>query len=383
MIRNVFLKNLLINTVFTALSGVNRLVPKKDHQVLLYANEGFRDNTKYLFDYMMEQGYNRKYQILVAASDHKKYQDADGVKYISLKKGILKFMSSGHVYYSFGRIPIIPTKKQTTIQMWHGTSFKGFDTSTQKTNSKKKIFYSYVFASSEYFRPIVERKFSVNPENIAICGHPRTDWLYRNDGSYDLSQGGKVVIWLPTFRKSSELGYADVETDNLIPFFTKDALDELEAELEKRQITLIVKLHPLQDVDEKAAAQYKYLKLMTNKQFVQKNYDLYTMMRQTDALITDYSSVFYDYFLLDRPIGFTEDDMEEYGSNRGFAVDDPNAFRPGKKIRSRQDLYDFLSDVQNGADPFKEDRKKINDLSNEFQDGQNCRRALEISGITL
>ena len=55
------------------------------------------------------------------------------------------------------------------------------------------------------------------------------------------------------------------------------------------------------------------------------------MLGSSDALITDYSSVYFDYLLLDKPIGFTVDDMELYIKDRGFIFNNPEEYMPGKR----------------------------------------------------
>lgn len=372
-----------MNTVFQAVSALNRLTKKKQNQILLYSNEGFRDNIKYLYDYLIEQQYNEKYRIICSTNDYKKFEEQapKNVSFISNVNGVWKYLTSAHIYYCFGRLPIIPASDQVAIQMWHGTSFKGFDQSTRQTNSIQKQYYTYVFASSEFFRPIVEKKFACLPENIYICGHPRTDLLYRNDVTYDLGDFKKTVIWLPTFRKSAAMGYADVNTDKVVPFYKLDELKELDNYLREYNVHVIIKLHPMQDVPKQSVKNLTHLQLLSHQEFTRKNYDLYVLLRQTDALITDYSSVFYDYLLLDRPIGFTEDDEEQYKQKRGFAVDNPDDFKPGMRIDSKEKLYQFVKDLIDGRDDYKQKRSEINNLSNQYQDGRNCERALLTAGI--
>lgn len=383
MIKNIRLKKVLMSTVFQAVTVVNRFVRKRENQILLYSNEGFRDNIRYLYDYLIEQGYNKKYRIICSTNDYRKFEQQvpPNVSFTGNMQGIRKYLTSAHVYYCFGRLPIVPAKGQTAVQMWHGTSFKGFDQSTRKTNSLQKQYYTAVFASSEFFRPIVEKKFACLPEHVYICGHPRTDWLYRNDVTYDLGSFKKTIIWLPTFRKSASMGYADVNTDAVVPFFKLDELVELDAVLRENDVHVMIKLHPMQDVPKQSVKALTHVQLLSHQEFTKKNYDLYVLLRQTDALITDYSSVFYDYLLLDRPIGFTEDDEEQYKQNRGFAVENPDEFKPGMRIDSREKLYQFVEDLVNGRDDYKQKRLEINNLSNQYQDGKNCARALLASGI--
>ena len=424
MLKNVRLKVFLMKTVFSAAGALNAVIPKNPKKVLLYANEGFRDNTRYLFDYMTEHGLQQKYRLIVAADDFETLKKAPvpGVRYESCLRGMLDYLTAGTVYYSFGKIPIVPGKGQRAVQMWHGTSFKGFDKSLSAGSSLGKQYYTHVFASSEYFSPIVQKKFGVTADRIFICGHPRTDVFYERSGRSsaegssrtDMLPGaagssrtdilpdaagpsgtdvsGKrgnvslpehTLIWLPTFRKSERLGYADTKQTSVLPIFGDDELKMLDKRLMQLGLHLIVKLHPLQDTASLKGFKTERLKLMTQKDFDEKGYDLYRILPETAALITDYSSVFYDYLLLDKPIGFTEDDEGEYRTNRGFAVDDPDAMKPGMRIPDQEAFYRFLENVAFGIDDFKEKRRQINDLANQWQDGGNCRRALKAGGLNI
>lgn len=385
MIKNIVLKNILIGTVFRGISFLNKGFSKDEHRILLYSDQTFRDNTKYLYDYLIEKGYDKEYFIICACKDYKNYRkdEMSRARFVSPVKGVVEFLFSSHVFYSFGRIPIKPVKNQIVIQMWHGTSFKGFAENQKRTNKMKDQFYTYVYASSDYFVPIVEKKFQVKHSCVTVCGHPRTDILYRKENRYPFEDYDKVILWLPTFRKSRSLGIEDGTMKSLLPVVRNDQLLDLEAFLKTRNTKLIVKLHPEQDTGVDVERGLEYLTIMSDKKFKETQYDLYWLMKQTDALITDYSSVFYDYLLLNRPIGFTDDDMDEYSTRRGFAVDDPDKFRPGMRMHTFKDLVSFLNDVCDGKDTYKEDRVKINDLSNYYQDGRNCERTLALSHISL
>lgn len=385
MIRNVYIKNGLINTVFKLLSAVNMLTQKDDKKILLYSDTTFRDNTRYLFEYLKENNANRKYEIICAVKDYQQYkeQQESNIYFVSPIKGVMEYLTCGHVFYSFGKIPIKPAKRQSVIQMWHGTSFKGFAENQKKTNNLANNFYTYVYASSEYFKDIVAKKFCVPLKNVVICGHPRTDILYRADCIYDFGTYDKMVMWLPTFRKSKELGMQDGKLNGIIPLVADSDLKIFDQYLRSKNIFVIVKLHPEQDVSSVKGQEFTHLQLMTDSIFREKKYDLYALLKCADALITDYSSVFYDYLLLNRPIGFTEDDVEEYRDSRGFAVDDPDTFRPGMKMRTMKDLEVFIDNLIEGKDDYIQARMKINNLSNKYQDGNNCKRTLEISGIDL
>lgn len=384
MIKNVFLKNLLMKSVFKAVSGVNKIIVKNDDKILLYSDLGFRDNIKYLYDYLVYNGFQKKYQIICAVKGYEDYKDSapKNVKFVSTVSGIKHYLTCNHIFYCFGKLPIVPVKKQVVVQMWHGTSFKGFAENMTKTSANTESFYSYVYASSEFFKPIVMKKFNCSEDKIALCGHPRTDVFYLNEPNYDLGNYKKSIVWMPTFRKSKILGQSDTQQSSVLPTVEDTELSELDTFLSKLNVLLLVKLHPMQDLSDIDSDSFTNIKLLSNQQFEDSGMDVYRLLKASDALITDYSSVFYDYLLLDKPIGFTENDVTEYGKNRGFAVD-PEKFRPGKRIRSLKELETFITDLSKGEDHFSGEREWVNKKSNKYQDGKNCQRSLEISHIYL
>ena len=100
-------------------------------------------------------------------------------------------------------------------------------------------------------------------------------------------------------------------------------------------------------------------------------------------MITDYSSVFYDFMLLNRPLAFTVDDIEQYKSGRGFAVDNPDYLTAGYKIHNEEELKKFLTDLLNDNDMFSTRREEVNQLVNTYNDGKQCERALKIANIQI
>lgn len=106
-------------------------------------------------------------------------------------------------------------------------------------------------------------------------------------------------------------------------------------------------------------------------------------MKQTDFLIADYSSVFLEYLLLDKPIGFAIPDYDEYKKKRGFIFENAQLYMPGYKMFKKHDLFDFLALIGAGIDEYKEERKAICDRIHQYKDGNNCKRCLELSDIQM
>lgn len=386
MIKNIRLKKFLSSTIFNLFTWINQFIKHDEFSIMLYSNMGLRDNIGALFDYLIENKYYTKYQIICSLSNYKHYsqQSIPNVKFVSNLKGIYYFFICKHVYYCFGKLPIKPAKSQDVLQMWHGTPLKAGDKATQALNPEKDIYYTHLFAASTHFIPIMSRFFNGFPtEKIAVCGHPRTDILLKkNNENYNFGTYKKLITWAPTFRKSSTLGYEDSSQKSIVPIFNINELYELNKRLKELEIKIVVKLHPLQDLSQYKLLEMDHLILLSHQEFCKKEMDLYKLLKQSDALVTDYSSVFYDYLLLNRPIAFTADDAEEYGSNRGYAMNNPEDYKPGSIIKNKEDFYNFLNDFSNDIDIYKDKREKVKRLSNDYCDGNNCQRALELSNIT-
>ncbi len=382
MIKNVALKKILSGTVFRGISALNRAVPVRDDVILLYCNMEFRDNIRYLYDYLIEQGYNKKYTIIRSQNEPFAGPVPDNVRIVSNAQAIGWFLRAGHVFYTFGKLPIEPAAGQKVVQTWHGAPFKGFDAAM---GDDSRVYYTTALSASEFWKPIVARLQGCGEDRVAICGQPRTDVMFEADPGYDIGiDCDRLVLWMPTFRKSDVLGYSDVaEQKTIVPLFSNQELEDLNAQLRADRTGLLIKLHPSQDLTGYQGLDLSNIRLMSHAEFGRSGWDLYRLMGMTDALITDYSSVFTDYMLLDRPIAFTLDDYEDYKATRGFSVDDPDALMAGHKIRNREDFLTFMADLAAGRDPWASERRRVNLMLNQYQDGQNRRRCLEIGGVTL
>lgn len=384
MIKNVTLKVFLQNTVFTLFSWLNQRKHHDSRKIMLYSNMGFRDNVKALYDYLIDAGYNQKYKIICSTNDYKMYNKdlPSNVIFVSNIRGVLLYFSTGFVYYCFGKIPIFHGKDQKVVQMWHGSAFKAPDEGMLKGHSFDKPYYTNVFSSSKHFAPIFSYCFSIPVQQVVICGQPRCDVLYKENPHYAFGEYRKLILWAPTFRKSSVTGYSDsTADDNLVPVLTKEDFAEINSKLRELGVKVVVKLHPLQDLDQYHTTDLDHFVLLSNQEFVKRKMDLYKFMVQSDALITDYSSIFIDYLLLDRPIAFTEDDMDDY--TRGFVFDNPKSYQPGFRIKTKEDFLAFAESLVNGVDDYKSERKRVMALANDYHDGKFCKRALECLGVKL
>lgn len=382
--KNIKLKMFLENYVMPLISKMNSMTHHQDNRVLFYINSTFRESSKVLFDYMIENGYNSKYEIVVCSYDCKQLSKHK-LRNVHYKgtgiTAFIEFFRSKYVFYSIGKIPLYPAKNQIVMQMWHGVPLKEADPSLKKSRSNKHKYYTWFLSTSEFLKPVFSRWHSVPEKRMYIGGYPRCDYLFNQEKKYDFGNYKKLILWTPTFRKSAIRDYSDVDMKSkIVPILENNMIAQFNDYLKQLGVKVIVKLHPAQDLANYTLLEMDHFILLSHGEFTKRGMDLYYLASQSDALITDYSSIYFDFMLIDRPIGFTIDDIEEYETNRGFALD-PNKFMPGNRMSSYQELKDFVRDVVNNIDHYRAERHQVNKMINQYQNGDYSKRILDFVGI--
>jgi len=119
----------------------------------------------------------------------------------------------------------------------------------------------------------------------------------------------------------------------------------------------------------------KRMKLhMRNIYFLDPTLDIYPLLKEADLLITDYSSIYFDFLHLDRPIIFFVYDLESYKNERGFYFDFEK-MTPGPKARTLKELIEKIEEIiLKGEDAYKIKRRKIRELMFDKEAGSACER---------
>ena len=380
--RNIF------GFLYYLLSFVNRYTIHKDI-ILIYDPKSDKfDNTGALFDYLIDNGYNEKYKIVNICKNYRtlRQNPIKNVEWGNKNKGIYTYFFAKYVYYRASHISIIPAEGQHVIQMWHGSPCKGGQSYECRTDGWTNPYYTGFLSSSKHFNRIYSEVFSVPENKMILCGHPRTDILFKHFPKYEMGDYRKLIIWTPTYRKYKKYRFGVekqlMNDDKLLPIIPIEDFEEVNDYLKQKGVKVVVKLHPMQSLEKYEMKNMDNFILFSDDDFKSRGMDLYRFMTQCDAMITDYSSIYWDFLVLGRPIGFTEDDAEDYATGRGFVMDDPEKYKPGPKLMTKSDFYKFVDDIANDVDEYKIQRKEMNEYGNPVTDGNSCRRALECVGIT-
>ena len=334
-------------------------------------NSHYNYNSRYLFEYVKENLPEITPLFVINDPELRnslssKYGKQYFIETESIQ-GIRQALSAG-VWFTSAGLPAYGTglhKKRLIINLWHGVPLKKIallDPNLKKAARIyfKKIFsenYTCILTTSHELIPLMARSFAVSEDKIKVWGQPRNDGLFQKNDCReilgqlfpDLPEYTKTVLYAPTFRD-----YGQVQ---LFPFKDFDQ-KQLEAFLDEKNMLLFIRTHV---AEQGSAAPYlgKRIRFLGNEQAE----DVTGILNIFDCLITDYSSIYIDYLLTDKPMIFLPYDRQQYLDGRGMNFDYDDV-TPGPKPETFNDFLDALSPKE---DFWKSERTRVNRLFNEIQ----------------
>ena len=145
----------------------------------------------------------------------------------------------------------------------------------------------------------------------------------------------------------------------------------------ENNVLIIVKPHFVQDNSLFSVIDMSNIWMIDDSFFDQYGFTSYEMLASSDALLTDYSSVYFDYMLCDKPTGVVWEDIDSYREHPGFAMDLDNYMKGAEKIYNIDDLCQFVSLVARNEDRLQNERREIRDVVNFSTDGKNAARVVD------
>ena len=354
--------------------------------IIMESRPDFSDNTKRIFDYLIENNYNQKYKIIWLLHDNKKFKKIkiNNVKFISDKSKFIKFYYLIHAKYliNCNREIFKINNKTISINLWHGTILKHLENLGLIEHEN----INYCLCPSKFYLDIYEKELHVPKEKLVIFNNPRNDYLFSNKCNLSDFFGkkySKYIIWMPTFRKAvGKRIDSDYNFSMGIPIIQSiNDAKKLNSILEELDILMVIKPHFAQDMSVFKVNELSNIKVIYSEDLIEKNIELYEFLGKFDALITDYSSVYFDFLITNKSIGFTIDDMKNYAENKGFIFDDVKKYMPGMKISNMNQMKKFIEDLKNSIDEYDSERKEICDLVNTYKDDKNAERIVKFLGI--
>lgn len=350
------------------------------------------DNAKVFFDYLVDNGYNKKYKLVWIVHNVDEYQwlkSIQNVDVISIYWELTEVDELATKYYNYilnAKYCFFTddcffmrnrSKNQVLISLWHGCGFKARNSKTEPTGTH----YDYMTVNSDLYAKIHAQIYGCNISQMLTLGLPKQDLLFSNKTIDRMEQikrdGCRVVFWLPTFRSSEDnkISNRSYESQTGLPIVDDEKkLVELNKLLQMCKIVLFIKIHPSQRISDFNIPKLSNIFLLEDEEMRREHAQINLYLKYADALISDYSSAAVDYILLDRPIGFTVSDLSEYSNKRGFVFEDITEYLPGELLYSYEDLSTFLQNISEGSDKCIDKRHKLIPIFHNNCDKGVCRR---------
>jgi len=279
------------------------------------------------------------------------------------------------VFETHGLFPFLKLSQHSDkhICLWHGMPLKKIGASLDFPCSPN---CDYTISTSPLFRDLMAQAFSKPTYKVLLSGQPRCDLLFEKTDFFSATQFNKaqyrmVGVWLPTYRKSiiGDIRSDGDYSDGNISFLTLADLKKLDNYLYQLNDYLFIKIHLMDALQQFDFPLFHNIRIIKPQEF---KHQLYPFISACDYLLTDYSSVFIDYELCDKPIGFVMNDIEAYNNTRGLYFSDLESILPGPIINNYQELVSFI------RQPYSRESSII---FNQFHDNKAGERILAFLNI--
>ena len=245
--------------------------------------------------------------------------------------------------------------RRFVLHLGHGTPLKGIGLAEKDGKFIKRLYYklnntniSCSLASSEFVSHIIAKCMGFSTKRVIITGQPRTDPVF--DKPLELPEIKKDecnILYAPTWRQHSQI--------KLFPFADFD-LKKLEEFLVDNNIHIFIRFHPAyEETIPQDIMSIKNISLFSAKKYN----EVMDYINCFDALITDYSSIYLDYMLLERPIVFLPYDLKEYEDSVGFTMDYMEN-TPGPKPLTFEDFLVELKKIKTTPEVYSQTIHELN-----------------------
>jgi len=387
---------------------LSRIFPRNNKLWVFGAWFGTRysDNARYLFEYVQREKDIKSIWITKNKDLISKIRrDGNHVFLSSSPLGVYYMLRAGVAIVSSGLVDLngVLIHGAFKVNLWHGAPMKKLNFDDKRFESESLIkkharniihtilpyitetkTYDLILATSDYFQQIIASTFRVPDTNVKVLGYPRNDILF--DGNHrsrymeklkELYNCKNIFAYLPTYRD-----FCNVDQCKDFELFYKYGFDreKIENFLEETNSILFIKLH------------YVAQERMKNQYFAEGSRIIYAdenevadindVLIYIDVLITDYSGVYFDYLLLNRPVIFAAFDLEEYVKQRGL-YDDYGFYIGGPIAKNWAEVIEHAENALWNTKKYEDIRIEKNKIFNKYCDGNSSIRVCEyLKGYT-
>lgn len=335
-------------------AGFCKRLPVKKNLVLFESFHGrdISDSPLYIARALIEITDINEYEMYFATADMKKHKQQIAELELDVKlvdihsKEYAQVLATSEYLVNNSSFPsyFVKRKGQKYLQTWHGTPLKTLGKSMKMgMESMHNVQHNFLQADmlmypNKFTKEVMMEDYNLNElftGRVVLCGYPRNSIFRRKDMAEEVKKtlGNEqisTIAYMPTWRGQSNY---DIRTDEYAES-VRIILKEMDSALSSSQ-KLYVNFHPLVS-DIVSLEEYEHIESFPS------TVDKYEFLNSTDALITDYSSVFFDYSITGKPIILFMYDYDEYMEDRGMYMDVREL--PFTQISDTQELCRCIAD---------------------------------------
>ena len=371
-----------------AIAALNRVLRKQRGKVVLHSTTDLDDGILAVAGELSRRGI-RPTVLLEDPAREELFRRMSGTDVRTVPKhslrGTLQYVTAPYVVTTHGMYgDPEPPPSQAVVNLWHGEPPTKV---TGRFENQHGHGCTVAPVLSTVGRAYRAGEFGVHPSRVPVIGAPRNDRMVAADGPsirrrlLGDEHTGFTFLWMPTFRAAvfgDRLRVDGGETHPGLPYPPAD-VERLDGWLHERGATALLKLHP-HDVAS-FSGDCRAIRVLDQQQLEAAGVSTYELLAAFDALITDASSVWTDYLLLDRPMIFAFPDVEDYRRRRGLNLEPYEDWVPGSFARSMDDLIDRMAVLIAGEDPTAEERGRARRRFHQHLDGRSTERLLDGLGL--
>lgn len=266
--------------------------------------------------------------------------------------GLWAFLRAGRVFFTHGHYSFVRASRsgRKLINLWHGMPLKAIGL-LDDTGSDTLQAADAAIATSDFFQPLMASAFGLPVERVEVTGLPRCDLLFAPGPAAlafrreRLGTDRRLVFWMPTYRISA---VGDVRQDcrasrkECLAQFVED-LRTLSRLAASRQLRVAVKIHPMDFINHEPLPEVEHVSVLRPGEGVLRELNVYELLAAADGLITDVSSVCFDFMVTRKPVLITRHLVADY--TRGLVFDRERLYEAVYTCSSMAEAGEFLDAV--------------------------------------
>lgn len=365
---------------------MRKVLPVDQNLILFESGIGkqYADSPRYIYEEIVRQ--NLDYKKVWVCNKNIRFTDVENtIRVKRLSPRYYYYLAKAGYWVNNQNFPTYIRKPKNTIylQTWHGTPLKKMLHDIDKVQGRTDDYiervsqaienWDYLISPSKYATEAFKSAFKYKGEILEI-GYPRNDLFYKENikelqsnikTRLNIPKDKKVILYAPTFRDNQTKGI------NKFSFEIQMDLKQMKEKLGEEYIILL-RMHVV------ISNKLKLDEDISDFAFNVSGYsDIQELLLISDILITDYSSVMFDFANTKRPMLFFTYDLETYRDEvRGFYLDFEN-IAPGPFVRTTQEIIDSILNIDKINEKYKNKYNQFYDQFCYLEDGFASKRVVD------